>query len=254
MALDGNYAYITAAGRSIGNIIPDVVVEEAHQDRLVITQHPVEGGGLISDHAYKMNPVVEIRAGFSDSSAGQAGYSRERYDALRQIQDAKQLISVYTGKRAYRNMLPAGIAIVTDEKTENSLIAILALEQLTLVSVQTTSADTATPASDPANQADPASTGSVANMGSVDGIGQGSQSFAGAFNPGNFNPDGGVAGTGSFGFDPLPGSPALAANLDGISPAMSVTLPEISVTAPPETVGGLQGAGPDQYAIFGSGP
>jgi hypothetical protein len=34
---------------------------------------------------------------------------------------------------------------------------------------------------------------------------------------------------------------------------MSITLPELSVTTP-EVIGGLQGAGPDQYNIFGGGP
>jgi hypothetical protein len=39
--------------RKIGVIIPDVVVSEKHSDTLEITEHPVETGAAISDHAYK---------------------------------------------------------------------------------------------------------------------------------------------------------------------------------------------------------
>ena len=221
MALSSSYAYIVAAGRSIGNIIPDVVIEEAHQDRLVVTQHPVEGGGLISDHAYKLNPVVEIRVGFSDSTVGTVGYSRAKYDALLKIQNAKQLVDVSTGKRLYRNMIPAGIAIVTDEKTENSLIAILVLEQVTVVTVQTTSAgtDTASVSSDPANQADPASTQSVTNAGQQSTIDIGPQAFAGAFNPGS------TASVGDLGL-----GGAVGASLDGLSqPTITADVGEMTV-------------------------
>ncbi len=42
---------------------PDVVVEEVHRDALAITQHPVEQGASITDHAYRLPAVVEVRMG-----------------------------------------------------------------------------------------------------------------------------------------------------------------------------------------------
>ena len=39
--------------RKIGMIVPSVVVSEKHTDTLEITEHPVEVGAAIADHAYK---------------------------------------------------------------------------------------------------------------------------------------------------------------------------------------------------------
>ena len=39
--------------RSIGGFTADVTIEERHEDSLVVTQHPVETGSSIADHAYK---------------------------------------------------------------------------------------------------------------------------------------------------------------------------------------------------------
>jgi soluble lytic murein transglycosylase-like protein len=49
--------------RKIGMIIPDVVVSEKHSDTLEITEHPVETGAAISDHAYKRPSEVVMEVG-----------------------------------------------------------------------------------------------------------------------------------------------------------------------------------------------
>ncbi|MGX9980716.1 phage baseplate protein [Methylobacterium fujisawaense] len=261
-----SYALIQPSARAIGQIYADVTVEEVHRDEVIITQHPIEGGGVITDHAYKRPAELEIRCGFSNSSAGYVGYVQEQYRALLALQLARQPFTVYTGKRRYRNMLIRGISVATDGHSENILMASVALQEVILVSTQTTrsgqggstgngsgngDSSTASPGAN-ANQANPASTGSVTNSGSVEATGVGSQAFAGSFNPGSYSPDGGSVGNGSFGLstpgaDLTPQTPQLS----GISPPASVTLPEISV-AP--TIGGLQAAGPDQYNMFGGGP
>jgi len=261
-----SYALIQPSARAIGMIFADVTVEENHRDEVIITQHPVEGGGVITDHAYKRPAEVEIRCGFSNSSAGYVGYVQEQYRALLALQLARQPFSVYTGKRRYRNMLIRGISVVTDPHSENVLMATVALQEIIIVSTQTTGG-TATGSSTAAagtsgNQADPASTGSVTNAGNVEAQGVGSQAFAGAYNAGSASPvgpgaytvDGSPATGQGFGLN-TPGADLTpqTPQLSGISPPMSITLPEISVTTAP-SVGGLQGAGPDQYNMFGGGP
>ncbi|SDO51926.1 hypothetical protein SAMN05216360_12532 [Methylobacterium phyllostachyos] len=250
---------IQYASRRIGPIIPDVVIEEAHQDRLVVTPHPVEGGGFVSDHAYKLNPVVELRVGFSDSTFGIPGYGRARYDALQKLQNDKQPITIFTGKRMYNNMLPVGLSVVTDARSENALIAILALEQITIVSTQTSNDQTTAKVGDTA----PPGNQPVVNGGNVETRDVTAQNFAGAYNPGSGTPVGpgaynldGTPATGQgFGLNtpgadiPLSQNP----NLSGLSPPTEITLPQLSVTSP-EPIGGLQGAGPDQYNMFGGGP
>lgn len=53
--------------RSIGIFIPQVVFEENHYDELEITEHPIEQGAVIADHAYKRPAEVTIHCGWSNS-------------------------------------------------------------------------------------------------------------------------------------------------------------------------------------------
>lgn len=206
-----SYALIQPSARAIGMIFADVTVEESHRDEVIITQHPVEGGGVITDHAYKRPAELEIRCGFSNSSAGYVGYVQEQYRALLALQLARQPFTVYTGKRRYQNMLIRGLSVVTDPHSENILMASVALQEIVIVKTQTTgnqgSSNTASPASDPSDQANPSSTADIANRGEQAGVGIGSQSFAGAFSPGSTETAGdlglgGAVGEGLAGLSP----------------------------------------------------
>ncbi len=55
--------------RKIGLLVPDVVISEKHQDTLEITEHPVELGAEIADHAYKRPAEVTMEVGFSSSGS-----------------------------------------------------------------------------------------------------------------------------------------------------------------------------------------
>jgi hypothetical protein len=52
----------------IGGIQVDTTFDEIYEDELEITEHPVETGAQISDHAYKRNMIYQLRCGWSDSS------------------------------------------------------------------------------------------------------------------------------------------------------------------------------------------
>lgn len=51
--------------RRIGLIVPSVVISEKHNDMLEITEHPVEVGAAISDHAYRRPSEVVMQVGFA---------------------------------------------------------------------------------------------------------------------------------------------------------------------------------------------
>lgn len=55
------------ARRSIGKIIAQVTVEEKHHDELEVTQHPVEQGANIADHAFKRPNELTLRVAWSNS-------------------------------------------------------------------------------------------------------------------------------------------------------------------------------------------
>ena len=157
--------------RSIGTIIPGVVVEEAHRDDLVITDHPVEQGAAITDHAFKRPAEVRIICGWSNSatlnslvdgsviSAAFEGRVREVYRRLLGLQEAREPFSVTTGKRTYRNMLMSSLDVTTDQKTEYALLVSAVFREVVLVDTLTT---TLAPAE---NQANPASTAATQDVG-----------------------------------------------------------------------------------------
>lgn len=246
----------------IATIIPNVTVEAVGQDALGITGAPVETGATMTDHSFKLPVRLEMVAGWSDSSAGVDGYIQKIYQDLLRLQATRMPFTIYTSRRMYPNMLMESITDPIGAHTFSSMLPRITFRELIISRTQTDSASTAKPASNPANQANPESTGAVTDRGTVTPQAVGAQSFAGAYNPGSFNPgtfsaDGGSVGNGSFdlgGINPPAASTIDYGQLSGISPPMSITLPEISVTTGPEAIGGLQAAGPDQYSIFGGGP
>lgn len=159
MALfDDNFALIRSGTRSIGFIVPDVVTQEINRDTLIVTDHPVEIGAAISDHAFMAPFVVEMRCGWSDSTAGVVGYIDAIYAELQALQQAREPFNVTTGKRAYSNMLISDLLVTTDEHSENTLMVIARLRQVIITSTQTTGAPSYA-------QANPSKTASTSSMG-----------------------------------------------------------------------------------------
>ncbi|MBU9832513.1 hypothetical protein J1779_21555 [Rahnella sp. FC061912-K] len=157
--------------RKIGLIIPDVVVSEKHQDALEITEHPVEIGAPVSDHAYKRPSEVTMEIGFSgggslldfaDTSA--LGISlgtspKEIYQQIRDLQASRVPFDVTTGKRQYSNMLIRAIDVTTDRTSENVLMCVLTLREVIIS--QTESITVA----DKADMQEGVSTASLQNTG-----------------------------------------------------------------------------------------
>lgn len=151
-------------GRSIHGIIPQVVVEEKHRDELVITNHPVQNGANITDHAYKQPAMLALRYGWSTSGALYsldlgAPSVEDVYDMLLKLQESRQPFDVITGKRNYSNMLIRSIDLVTDKTTEKSIIVDMLLQQVIIVETQTTTLQSV------ANMSMPDKTAPITNAG-----------------------------------------------------------------------------------------
>lgn len=138
-------SFLSVRRRGIGKIIPDVVVEEVHLDELAITDHPVEKGAPISDHAYKRPVELIVKAGFSGSGlvsallSGGGSSIDEIYEDLRELQDERVPFTVTTGKRAYKGMLMQSLAVTTDERTENVLMVVAKFREVIIVPTKTSS-------------------------------------------------------------------------------------------------------------------
>lgn len=154
--------------RTIGSIKADVTFEERHEDTLEVTDHPVEQGASITDHAY-LNPVsVEIKIGFKPQSAAGAAlgsltsalsgkkpipYLNQVYQNVLALQKNRILQVIMTGKRVYTNMIIQSITCVTDVETENVLKLTLRCRQVIIVSTQAFSLPPASSMANPAKTA-----------------------------------------------------------------------------------------------------
>lgn len=172
--------------RSFGPIKAQVTIEETHDDEMEITEHPVEQGAAIADHAYKRPARLRVHCAWSNSPSvaglidGAVGavkstvsgvqslitgnsesQVRDYYAKLLKLQAERIPFDVYTGKRVYKNMLVKSLNTTTSKETENSLVVIATFQQVILVQTQTV-----TVGASPGNQADPSATQPPSNAGS----------------------------------------------------------------------------------------
>ena len=147
--------FIIASG---GVILPDCVVEETGRSDLQITEHPVEWGSVISDHAFRKPNEVTLRWSWTNSGNGE-GFVQAIYAQLLIIQNSRVPFTIYTGKRPYANMLFASIGETTNVAAENSLSVVAVCREIILVSTQAVTQPTQ------ASQAVPQSTSGITNTG-----------------------------------------------------------------------------------------
>ncbi len=154
------YALISSPQTNIGGLIPDVVVEEVYRDSLIITDHPVERGAAITDHAFKRPSGIDIRAGWSNSTAGAEGYIDLIYQQMLALQASREPFTVFTARRMYQNMLAADLVVSRDERTNSILACTLSLREIIIANTQTGRAGSGVQAM-PEKTASPADAGTV---------------------------------------------------------------------------------------------
>jgi len=150
---------------SIGGMVPDVTVEEKHVDELTITEHPVEQGAAIADHAYKRPVTCTITAGWSNSSPqalGDANYVQTIYQLLIALQASRQPFDIVTIKRLYRNMLISRLLTDTDRRSAHSMIVIAECREVIIVQTQVVTVPAASVQKNPQVNAPTLNTGAKA--------------------------------------------------------------------------------------------
>lgn len=143
--------------RRIADFRTFMTVEETGEDELVITEHPVQYGAEITDHAYKKNPTLSMRVQFSEAETGTP--LDEIYRRMLELQNSRVPFEVVTGKRLYNDMLFASLTCTTDRNTNNVLSIAVQLKQIKIVSVMVTAVPPR------AKQAQPGRTGATENAG-----------------------------------------------------------------------------------------
>lgn len=186
-------------GSTLQDIIAQATIEERHTDFLEVTEHPVEQGASIADHAFKRPAEIVLRLGWSNSPStsgslasaavgvgsafnrgvalaagafqlGKAAQSvlsgssvdqiNSIYAQLLTLQESRALFTLYTGKRMYTNMICKVLSTETDYTSANTLPITMVCQQIILVNTQKVTL----PAN---NQANPSATASPTNRGMV---------------------------------------------------------------------------------------
>lgn len=152
--------------RKMSNLVADAVLEEMHEDELVLTDHPIQYGSVITDHAFKLPSRVTLTYGWSQSPSSlasvretfsstvtdvqsattlrgqvQALYGTARingyYDRLRTLQTDRVVFSIVTGRRKYDNMMLVSLSLVTDKDTENAMVVRAVCREVQFADTQT---------------------------------------------------------------------------------------------------------------------
>jgi hypothetical protein len=125
---------LAAIPRYMGWMTADAVLEERHADRLISTEHPVEQGSSITDHAYVMPARLTLTYAWSMNSPFNTGGSQSflqfMYNTVLQAQSERVPMRVATGKRLYENMLIEDVDCTTDSKRENMLELRISLKEI----------------------------------------------------------------------------------------------------------------------------
>ncbi len=182
----GYNAIIPKVETRFGNLTGYITLEEVATDELEVTEHPIEQGASITDHAYQLPTELRMRISWSNSpnNGGLLGGIRgllntgellvsnilgknvnqvkDIYQKLREAQAAREPMEVFTGKRMYRDMLIKSIVSSTDPKTQNVLDVTVIFKQIIRVTTSVARIERV-PA---ANQRDAQSTLSPSNAGS----------------------------------------------------------------------------------------
>ncbi|MDQ7094217.1 fibronectin type III domain-containing protein [Desulfosporosinus sp. PR] len=123
----------------------DAVLQTNYTRSLTITDHPVETGAAITDHAY-VNPVeLVMQIGMSDVATsivpGQFSQGSSRsltaFQVLTKLQEQRIPMNVMTHLGLFKNMLISEIAVPDDYTTLYGLKATVTLREVFVASVKT---------------------------------------------------------------------------------------------------------------------
>lgn len=126
-------------------LIFDAIFSTQHDTSLNITEHPIQTGADITDHAYEESARLTFDIGMSDVMqsfiSGQFADNNSRsvsaYKKLRELQKQRLPITVVTRLGTYNNMMVETISTTDDNKTTYGLRATVTLKEIFVVNVTT---------------------------------------------------------------------------------------------------------------------
>ncbi|MCL6442073.1 MAG: hypothetical protein K6T83_01180 [Alicyclobacillus sp.] len=136
-----SYVYVKT---NIGGWFFDAILQATHTSTLTITEHPIQAGSSVSDYAYLQPRTLSLNIGMSDVATsfipGQfsGGHSRsvQAYQVLKQLQQLRIPVQVYTRLGLYQNMLVETLTVQDDNTTAHGLRCTVDMQELLVATVQ----------------------------------------------------------------------------------------------------------------------
>lgn len=112
----GGIPSLSALTGGAKSITFDAVVQESHEHRNLITDHPIEDGSIVSDHKTKLPFVLNISGVLTDTAIAKniplfaalnssEGRARKLMDDIVKVDNENVLFTIITGIKAYKNLL-----------------------------------------------------------------------------------------------------------------------------------------------------
>lgn len=123
----------------------DAFLRESHTGSVRITDHPVQSGANISDHAYNLPDKLTLEIFVSDVMdslvVGQFAVCETKsisaYETLRRLKRQRQPLSVRTKLHYYENMVIENMTVNDDFKSKTSLRCTVMLREIIMAQVAT---------------------------------------------------------------------------------------------------------------------
>lgn len=130
---------------NIGGWFFDAFLRSTHTSRLEITQHPVQVGAALTDHAFLQPKELSMEIGMSDTAkslvSGQftGGWSRsvQAFKVLQELQALRVPLQVHSRLGLYQNMLIEEITAPDDYTTLYGLRCTVLLREILVAQVRT---------------------------------------------------------------------------------------------------------------------
>jgi hypothetical protein len=127
----------------------DAFLKESHTGSVKITEHPVQSGANISDHAYNLPDKLTIEILVSDSMdcvvtnqfSEASTKSVSAYKTLRELKEKRMPLSVRTRLHNYKDMLIESMSVNDDYKSVSSMRCTVMLRQIIMAEVNAQAVD-----------------------------------------------------------------------------------------------------------------
>ncbi len=125
----------------------DAILHAEHAHELRRTEHPVQTGANITDHAYKLPARVVLEIGMSDAMdsyqpngwESASSKSVAAFQTLLDLQRSRQLVTLTTRLATYENMLVESVSATDTSKTLYGLRATVTFSEIFLATATATS-------------------------------------------------------------------------------------------------------------------